>query len=371
MKKITEIRCSQLYRPMNCAGYLFFENLPPQPTNDAAEEGTAAGELLERKLTGQNIPFLSRNGRPFDNDMHFYTDEVKKIIDNTGSQQQSEITCENRIDWQTQSGIWIRGSYDISFIRDGKLYIDDLKYGFGHVEVKKNWQLLAYAIGRYLQLNTNFVSIVMRIHQPRPHHEDGTTRTWEISPMELMVYKDEIEQRMKAIASGYNALVTGPQCKYCPAAAVCPAIGKAVYQGVEFILNEFKQDEIDEKTIAEQLALFDRVSEILKIKQDSLKQLALDRLQNAKLIPGWTTEESYGNRIWKPFVSPKVLETLTGKKVTEEVMLSPAKVEKLGIPKELVKEYVNRPFLGNKLVRKDSTEEANKIFGKPKEGVTL
>ena len=370
MKKITEVRCSGLSRPMKCPGFLFFENLPAQQSNAAAEEGTAAGELLERKLLGLNVPYLAKNGVPFDNDMQFYTDEVASVI---RADETKDLACEQRIDWQTQSGIWIKGSYDISFIRGNKLYVDDLKYGFGIVEPKENWQLLGYAIGRWLQLrHPRFDSIVLRIHQPRPHHEDGTTRTWEISTEQLLHYKNRIETVMLDITNGYNALVTGPQCKYCPAAAMCPAFSRVAFEGIDLVLNDFTQDNIDENEIAKQLALFDRVSDVFKIKQDSLKALAQDRLRNNKLIPGWTTEKSYGNRSWKPFVSPKVIEALTKIKIVEEVMLSPAKAERLGVSKELVKEFVDRPFLGEKLVRKNSSDDAEKVFkNKQQEGVTL
>ena len=259
-------------------------------------------------------------------------------------------------------------SYDISYIHSNKLYIDDLKYGFGIVEPKENWQLLGYAIGRWLQLGQpQLISVVMRIHQPRPHHEDGTTRAWEISINELLQYKEQIELQMAYIAQNDNRLITGKQCKYCPAAAMCPAFSRAAFEGIDLVLNDFTQDDINENEIAKQMALFDRVGEIFKIKQDSLKQLALDRLRNNKLIPGWTTEKSYGNRSWKPFVSPAVIKTLTDIDVVEQVMLSPAKCEKLGVSKELVKQFVDRPYLGEKLVRKDSSEEAEKVFGNIKQ----
>src|SRR5690606_11190876 len=114
------------------------------------QEGTACGELLERLLTRPNdpIPAQARNGWYFDSDMRFHIDP---IIEEINSNRQSEVLCEQRIDWRTRSGILIRGSYDISFVRNDALYIDDLKYGWGIVEVKPNWQLLAYAIGEVMR----------------------------------------------------------------------------------------------------------------------------------------------------------------------------------------------------------------------------
>jgi hypothetical protein len=45
-------------------------------------------------------------------------------------------------------------------------------------------------------------------------------------------------------------------------------------------------------------------------------------------------------------------------------MLSPAKAEKLGVPKDLIKTFVDRHFVGMKLQRKDSGALGEKLFGK-------
>lgn len=79
-------------------------------------------------------------------------------------------------------------------------------------------------------------------------------------------------------------------------------------------------------------------------------------------------EKNYGDRKWKKGISPLVIKTLTGKDITAQEMLSPAKAEKLGVPKELVAKYVERYFVGNKLVRKDTSKLGNKIFGEPPKG---
>lgn len=355
-----EIRCSGLARPMVCAGFLSFENLPVSETNAAAEEGTAAGELLERILLGKDVPVQARNGVYFDDDMRFYT---KPIAEEINSNRQTEVLCEQRIDWKTRSGIWIRGQYDISFVRGGSLFIDDLKYGWGIVEVKDNWQLLGYAIGEIIRRGVAFETIVLRIHQPRPHHEDGSTREWRLSYSELLGYKERIEQRMEMIAAGDKTLQTSEKCKYCPAAGeACPAFNRLFYRALE-VAAEFTQDQIDEAELARQLDHVNRAAEVIKIKSDSLNELAVSRIKGGKIIPGYLTESRYGDRKWKPNISPDVIETLTGKRVIEEVMLSPAKCEKIGIPKDFINSLVDRHFLGQKLVRGDHNKLGNKIFG--------
>lgn len=373
MLPVDHVRCSALSRAMKCRGFLFLKDLPEQETNAAAEEGTAAGELLAHMLTQRtlepNIPTHAKNGVEFDSDMYFYTRPIAQEILLKGVQ----VLCETRIDWPTRSGIEIRGSYDIGYMVGTTLHIEDLKYGWGIVDVNKNWQLLGYAIGEYFRLQrlgVNIESIVLKIHQPRPHHEDGTTREWLLTPGDLMVYRAEIEDHFFAVAQGDNTLTTGPQCKYCAGAAKdCPAFSRVFYSAIDVALANPKQDSLTEEEIAKQLELLERVGEVFKIKNDSLQSLAMNRIKGGKIIKGWTVDKNYGDRKWKKDISPDVIETLTGKKIVEQVMLSPAKAEKLGVSKKLVESLVEQHFIGLKLKRKNNDAEGDKIFGAPPTGV--
>lgn len=359
---IDHIRCSGLARPMTCAGSLFFEDLPPDEGNDAAKEGTAAGEYLERLLTGQPIGTHAENGVPFNSDMEFHTTPIFQEI---SGDNEDGVLCEQRIDWETRSGIKIKGQYDASFVRSNTLYIDDLKYGWGIVEPYENWQLLGYAIGEVIRRGKAYDKIKLRIHQPRPHHEEGTTRVWELTYDELLEYKEKIELRMEAIVTGDRSLATSKNCKYCKAAASCPAFNKAFFRGIE-IAQQFVQDDLDDDELSFQLDLIDRVSDVMKTRKSSLETLAVHRLKQNRIIPNYSTQTKYGDRSWKPGISPTVIKMLCGKDVIEEKMLSPAKAEKIGVPKELVKGMVERRFLGQKLKRVDAAKQADKIFGKPK-----
>lgn len=362
-ERITEIHCSALARPMTCAGSLFFK-LPRQPTNAAAEEGTAAGEYLEHLLVGAtNVERThAKNGVEFSSEMKSYITPVAESILNHA--EGAKITCETSINWKTRSGIEIKGKYDVAYAIGDTLFISDLKYGWGLVEVKSNWQLLAYAIGEVLRRGEHFETIVLTIEQPRPHHEDGPVRTWEITYDELLGFKEQIEARMDKIASGFSELVTSTHCKYCPASgAACTAFNRAVFSCVDVVLDQAMQDDITDQELADQLDLMARVSDVLKIKTESIKALAVDRIGKNKLIPGYACEQTWGDRKWKSDVTPEIIEMMTGISIVERVMLSPAKSEKLGIPKDLVKMCVERASAGSKLVKKSAADIGAKIFG--------
>lgn len=346
---------------MTCAGSLFFKGIVEEPPGEAAKEGTACGEMLQCNLEGRDPGTHATNGVMFDSDMKFYTENFANDI---RSRAASKVLCEQRCDWQTRSGIMIRGQSDVTYIdASNRLCIDDLKYGWNIVEVKDNWQLLGYAIGEVIRRNIMFEQIVLRIHQPRPHHELGPTREWILSYSELLSYKERIEERMMEIVAGRQDLVTSNHCRYCPAATVCPAFNKAFYRGVE-VVHEFVQDSIDEKELAFQLDLITRVKEVMKIKEDSLRSLAIARIGGGKVIPGYVTEQNFGHRKWNNKIDPKTIEILTGKNIMKAPeMLSPAQAELAGVPKEFVASFVERPPLGQKLVKKDNSDIGNQIFG--------
>jgi hypothetical protein len=355
-----EIRCSKLARPMVCAGFLFLDYYEP-PAGNAAKEGTAAGEYLQFLLEGKLVPQVASNGVFFDNDMKFH---ATRLAEEIKSRAVTTILCETRIDWQTRSGVWIRGQYDAAFVdKRGYLCIEDLKYGWGIVEVKENWQLLGYAIGEIIRRGQAFEKISLKIHQPRPHHEEGEVREWLLTYEELLEYKEKIEKRFEEIVNGRRDLQTSDKCKYCPAAAeACPAFSRLFYRALE-VSTEFFQDKLSNEEIAAQLDQIKRAEEVLKIKLDSLVELGSDRIRQGQVIPNYVLSHRYGNRTWKSNVTPETFKMLTGKSVIEENFMSPAKVEKLGVPKEIVNLFSESKFAGVKLEKKNSTEIGNKIFG--------
>lgn len=359
---ITKINSSNLARVMACKGSVFFKDLPQHERNEAAMDGITAAELLECLLNGVDPGDKTEKGVYYDDEMKFYIPLVAEQIKRDA--QNNYIYAEQKVHWTTRSGISIRAKYDASFAIGDALYIDDLKYGYGIVEVEKNWQLLAYAIGEIINRGKYFPRIIMRIHQPRPFHEDGPTRSWEITYDELLEYKEQIEKRCDEIAAGQNELKTGRHCRYCPAAAgQCVAFNKLTYDAIEYS-HEFIQDEIDNNGLASQLDLIDRISDILKTRKEALEQLAITRIKSGQVIPKYNCIDKYGNREWQPWVTPDVISTLAGGvNVRSNSMLSPNKVEKLGVPKKLIAQFTTRQFRGQKLNRSDVNKVASKIFG--------
>lgn len=369
MSTVLEIRCSSLDRFMKCPGFAYFTDLPPNETNDAADEGTAAGELLQSMLEQSTLTptvgITAKNGYRFDHDMYFYVTPIANEI----LSKNVPVSCEQRIDWKAHESIFIRGQFDICYQIDNTLYIEDLKYGWKIVDVKENWQLLGYAIGYVFKLHAEGKDlpefINFKIHQPRPHHEDGKTREWVLTIKDLMFYHNQIVNQAINIMSGRAERCTGSQCRYCPAAGEkCTTFNRALNNALDVTMAEFRQDTLSEKQIAEQLEILQRASQLIKIKFESLEQLACSKIKEGKVIPGYGIEEKLGDRTWNNDVDPEMVKMLTGKDLTEKVLMSPAKAEKMGMSKRMIESLVTRKFTGSKIKKKDLSKDAERAFGK-------
>lgn len=368
MSAALEIRCSSLDRYMKCPGFVNFRDLPQSESTEAAEEGTAAGELLqsmlEQRTLTPTVNATAKNGVRFDNDMYFHLKPIAQEILNKNVQ----VYCEQRVDWKPCEEIDIRGQFDICYLIGRELYIEDLKYGYKIVDVKENWQLLGYAIGTIIHLGSNNITVDrvnFTIHQPRPYHEEGSSRVWSIPATEIMKYYEKICKHMKLVASKKGDCITGSQCRYCPAATeACTAINRATYNAVDVAMSPSNHDSLNEKELAQQLTILQRAFELVKIKLDALNDLAVVKMKDGKVIPGYGLEEKLGDRKWLPDITPEAIKALTGIDATETVMLSPAKIEKMGLSKDFVKSLVTRSYVGFKAVKKDFTKDAEKVFGK-------
>jgi hypothetical protein len=368
-----EIRCSSLSRTMNCIGFLSVENILQSEEGQPARDGTACGELLTAMIKQKNaspiIGKVAQNGTPFDADMWFYArDTYFSILEKA---QDAEVTSEERIDWMTTSGIKIRGSYDVSFYRDRTLYIDDLKYGWVIVDEEENWQLLGYAIGRFFQLNAQGIpvdQIQMTIHQPRPYSEKGKVRPWTITISELQEYYNKIEKKMMALVQGDKTISTNKNCKYCEAAATCPALNRSFNKAIDTVMKDWTDKPLTNEEISETLDLILRAEELFKIKASAMKDLAINRIQNGQPIKGYAYQQKFGDRKWRDGVSAASIKIMTGVDIVKSEMMSPAQAEKAGLHKKFVAGLTMTPSKGLDLVKSDNSQKAASVFTRP-EGI--
>lgn len=356
---VAKISASKLHKVMEgCLGSLLFKDLPEPELNEIAAEGIAFSELMEKTILNVEPGEYASNGVQFDEEMHYHKDWIIGWLrDHYGP----EITTEQWATWITESGIKIPARYDVRSWVGNDLRIGDFKYGYGIVEPEKNWQLISYAIGVVIGENRAPENIHMDIIQPRAHHEEGHIRTWTISYTELLELMGQIQTVCKLVSEGESTLKTGTHCKYCPAAAHCPAMNEYFHNAFD-VVRSFVQDDMSNESLASQLDLIDRFSDMLKTRKSSLELLAKTRISDGQGVPGYVVKPKAGHRKWVNGVNPDVIKTITGIDVMETKLVSPAAAERRGLKKDFLDHFTQKPSLAPSL-QKSKKDMGNKIFG--------
>lgn len=352
MKKI--IRSSSAARFMACNAWLNFSDLPDE-TSSSAEEGTAFHELVGLIRDGKPVPVSASNGVVFTSEMKYYADLCLPLIP-------AHATTEQEISFDLNEFYKVVGHYDYCWEgENNSLHIMDIKYGFGIVEVEKNWQLISYAIGELFKRKKSYASIVLTIVQPRPYHRNGFVRTMTYTMQDLEQFYGEMVAKSNAV----HQFKTSEQCKYCPANkhGKCTALNKAFYNAVDVVMEGTVSDDISNDKLGEMMEVYERIKDILKIKYDSIEALIKSRIQAGEVIKGYSIEPSYGNRKWNDKLTPEVFKQMTGVSLEKSVLKSPADIEKENKDlKEFIKSFTYVENKGFKVTKLDSSQMADKIF---------
>jgi hypothetical protein len=245
------------------------------------------------------------------------------------------------------------------------LYVDDLKYGMGLVEIEGNPQTKYYALGAWLSLPHEDVveKIVMTIIQPRKDHPDGVVRSITIDAAELSEFAIELLDAARATLDPNAPLHAGDHCKFCPAKARCPELHRL---SQEIAATEF--DEVVAPVIPapalippEQFADMLGKLHILDDWSAAMKEHAYNELLAGREVPGFKLVERRAERKWEDtaLADGDVLSRLPeGKRddAKEIRIKSPAQIEKLVGKKffnENLAQHTKKVSSGLKLVPED------------------
>jgi thiol-disulfide isomerase/thioredoxin len=142
---------------------------------------------------------------------------------------------ESADEWSAEQGFHLEkfhaqfyGTCDLVVYKPEKaeLHIADYKHGKGvAVEVIGNPQLRYYALGAATRHHNRAVKkIVIHVVQPRCPHNDGPIRSETVAPADLLEWSADLVDAAEATAKPDAPLVAGDWCKFCRAAAICPAL---------------------------------------------------------------------------------------------------------------------------------------------------
>jgi hypothetical protein len=243
------------------------------------------------------------------------------------------------------------------------LTIDDLKYGHSIVEPEMNWTLIAHAVGTCAVQQITPANIVLRIHQPRAWHPEGKVREWRLTYIELMTLYGQIAAKL---TNPTDELVTDVNlCRRCPALGHCPAARKANMNAIDAMETTAFVDTIPDDALSYELIMLANAEATIKNRAEALRELAIHRIKNGKIIPEFANETQRANTRWKSGFDATLVSAITGVDVTTKPgIVTPAEAGRRGVSEAVLKSMTERPITGTKLTRVNTDKRAKRLLNK-------
>lgn len=384
---------SASHRWMECPGSIKLSEGIESSSSVFADEGSAAHELaahclntgfdparflnyvVDIKAKSASLRFLMP-GTPVDNDIgRFEVDEemvesVDLYVNYVKAQVEpgDEIEIEYRFDLQhVADGMFGTGDAVVYKVKTGQLIVADFKYGRGvAVEPDSNPQLLSYGLGAIKRHgNRPLMSITLAIVQPRAAHAKGSIREWTTDAMDLLEFENVLREAAAATEAPDAPLKPGEWCRFCPAAAICPALrAKANAIATQGFTEMAEPEKMSPAALAEILAEIP----ILTGWASRVMAYAHDQAVAGNKIPGFKLVAKRATRKWRDeSEAAGALQTMfeiPRSSLYVEEMISPAVCEKLmpGKNKEAraraLDSYVTKQSSGAVLVPEDDKRPA-------------
>lgn len=344
-------------RWMTCPGSVRLSEGIPNTSSEFAREGTTAHALAELAFRRHTDPHsfvgTTVEGIEVTEEMADYVGVYVDYVDAEWAKCEEEdslAVCEQKFNLAAlnpPSPMFGTADYVIYDAGTNTLHVIDLKYGQGVVvEAVGNKQLRYYALGAFLSpsfAGLDIDSVQMTIVQPRVLHPDGFIRTDFITPNELVGFAGDLLDAAKRTTDPDAPLVTGPHCRFCPAAAICPARlseAQAVAQ-MDFadlpVSRPPEPESLPPEVFADVLAHL----HILEDWASAMRSHAKAKLERGEEVPGFKLVQKRATRKW---TSPEhVTQYMAAAgferdEYLDEKPKSPAQLEKLFAKKKMPEE---------------------------------
>ena len=333
-----------------CPGSVFAEKDLPNTTSVFAEEGTAAHELAELLLRGDDELMLvgdvigvtlPESGVVVTQDMYDYVQMYVSYVNSLSG----ELFVEQRVDFShiAPDGF---GTSDAIVINDNTMTIVDLKYGKGvRVDAENNTQGILYALGAVNDYGMLFhiKTINIVIVQPRLDH----ISEWTIGIDELNRWGERLKQAAELALSENAPRSPGEkQCQWCRAKATCPALAKLTESTLMTSFDNLDTSKPEQLT-DEQLKVALDNKKLIVSWFDAVETLVTDRLSSGQAFGGYKLVAGRANRAWRDEMTvAKVLGAVLGDDtIYTRKLISPAQAEKeLGKSRaELLDDLITKP----------------------------
>ena len=324
------------------------------PAGAAAEEGTAAHEVLEAMACGKLWGDVASNGVAITSDMVEHAGKAHSYAESLGG----EVLSEKRLVMKLPDTPDTVGTADIIVLPpDGKtVHVIDYKYGFTHVPADAP-QLKIYGIAARQTFQRE--SVYLHVIQPRDYTAKPI-RTHHFTPIEQNDFCAQVTMALRLAASPKPVAIPGSHCNRCPGRGQCAAV-----RDWSMVEEQAGSDaQLSPEAVAFELHLARRQAELAAARVKGLEDEAAHVLRSGGLVPGWSMQSKPGREQWtdeQPVLSLAegfgLLDTVSVRK-----LITPNQAVKAGLPAELVRMHTTRPQGEPKLVPTGETLAA-RIFG--------
>lgn len=324
---------SASYIWMKCVGMPYMVDGLPETSSSYADRGTAAHELLEHWLTGKvevkpsTAMWLASNRVSLIGED---IDAVRIAYNYLVDQCEIEDEVDTEVKLKFSDDLW--GTADFVRYRPStmELLVADYKHGSGvAVEANRNPQGMIYALMKAKQLgNRGIRSVKFVIIQPRCWHQDGPIREFVMDAADMLDWAADIEDAVQRFKQGSaNDLTPGDHCRWCKAAAICPALKD---KAVEAAKADFSGGSYTSAELAEAL---DKVG-MIEAWAKAVREFAYAEAERGYTIPGWKLVDKRPVQKWRADTNPLFfisdeLDLHVSEITTEPELRSPAQVREI------------------------------------------
>jgi hypothetical protein len=327
---------SVIGRVIACPGSVALCEGLPDSTSSYAEEGTFAHALAEKLLRAGIFDASTAIGDEIESPK---VDSTKEVTEEMAGAVQVYLDAVQEEIGRSDSAILeieqafvlpiasaaegeVFGANDalVYHPKLSRLVVFDYKHGAGvSVSAVDNEQLKFYAAGAaFSHPQWTFTEVELVIVQPRARDAEEQdvpgVKRWPMESFELIEFlgtvdlavaraKDAADYHSKGGASQFTSkLQVGPQCRWCNAAAICPAKQQEVVDSVGL---DFRGVEITPQALpvvqdfsTDQIAVLLRGLDVFDAWAKQVRDFAFGLLSQGIAIPGFKLVDKIGRRKW-------------------------------------------------------------------------
>ena len=351
------LSCSSAERYIQCPRSVRLSEHFENKSSPFSEEGSVAHEMAERKLlkalgvTDKYEPVVSEwVNKEMEEHTNSYVSYIMEIVKSIKDEGKDFIALvEQKVDLSDYAPECY-GTADSIIATEGKLYVNDFKYGAGVlVKSEMNAQMMLYSLGALTLLDNLFdiEEIEMTIYQPRL----GNVSSYLIKKEDLLKWANDVfVPQAKLAYEGKGEFKVGSHCRWCLCKQVCKARAE---HNLELAKMEFKEPSLlTHEEIGEVLDKADALS----AWAEDVKSYAFKEALSGHNIPGYKLVEGRSTRKISDEIKVGSLLVNEGFDPYEKKLMGITTLTKLiGKNKfvELVEPYIIKPAGKPTLVKED------------------